>query len=87
MQIYTGWLGKFATRGSGKGQLDKPHGLTTDLNGFIIVADTGNCRVSIFEKYAYGNWKQCFDSKRFADGQFNNPHGIASCQIIVWYIT
>ena len=48
MQIYTGWLGKFATRGSGKGQLDKPHGLTTDLNGFIIVADTGNCRLFFY---------------------------------------
>ena len=59
MQIYTDgrYLGKFTTRGSGKGQLDKPHGLTTDLNGFIIVADTGNYRVSIFDKY--GDWKQC----------------------------
>ena len=45
------YLGKFATRGSGRGQLDKPHGLTTDLNGFILVADAGNCRVSIFDKH------------------------------------
>ena len=69
------YLGKFATRGSGRGQLDKPHSLTTDLNGSIIVADTGNCRVSIFDKHGY--WIQCFGSKGSSDGQFSNPHGVA----------
>ena len=44
------YVGKFGTKGSGRDQLYNPFGLATDLNGFIIVADTYNDRVSIFEK-------------------------------------
>ena len=33
--------------GSGRGQLNKLYGLTTDLNGFIIVAEYGNNCVAI----------------------------------------
>ena len=44
------YMGKFGTEGSGRGQLNNPFGLATDLNSFIIVADTYNHRVSIFEK-------------------------------------
>ena len=44
------YVEKFGTPGSGRGQLDRPYSLTTDLNGFIIVADSDNHRVSIFDK-------------------------------------
>ena len=69
------YVGKFGTQGSGRGQLNTPFGLATDLNGFIIVADTCNDRVSIFEKN--GNCIHCFGSKGSADGQFSKPYGIA----------
>ena len=69
------YVGKFGTRGSGRGHLNCPFSLTSDLNGFIIVADTSNHRVSIFNKY--GSYVHCFGSYGRANGQFNNPYGIA----------
>ena len=69
------YVGKFGTLGSGRDQLNNPHGLTTDLNGFTIVADTNNHRVSIFDKE--GSCFHCFGSIGSANGQFNTPLGIA----------
>ena len=69
------YVGKFSTRGSGRGQLSWPYSLTTDLYGFIIVADTYNHRVAIFDKD--GNCIHCFGSCGSANGQVNYPFGIA----------
>ena len=63
------------TPGSDWGELHSPYSLTTDLNGFIIVADTGNHRVSIFDKDH--NCIHCFGSNGSANGQFSSPRGIA----------
>ena len=68
------YVGKFGTRGSDRGQLYNPF-LTTDLNGFIIVAECGNNRVSIFDRD--GNCIHCFGSYGSANGQFSGPYGIA----------
>ena len=38
------------TQVAGEGQLDKPHGLCSDYNGDVYVADTRNNRVSVFSK-------------------------------------
>ena len=78
IHLYTGWslrIGKFGTRGSSRGKLDSPCSVTTDLNGFIIVADSDNHRVSIFDKDH--NCIHCFGSNGTANGQFSNPYGIA----------
>ena len=40
------YAGKFGTSGSGGGHVSSPNSPTTDLNGFIIVADTSNYCVS-----------------------------------------
>ena len=69
------YVRKLGTRGSGRGQLCSPCSLATDLNGFIIVVDTCNNHVSVFDKHA--NCIHCFGSKGSANGQFNNPLGIA----------
>ena len=69
------YVRKLSTLGSGRGQLNSPCSLTTDLNGFIIVDDTCNSRVSIFDKH--GTCIHCFGSKGSGNGQFNNPLGIA----------
>ena len=37
------------SRGSGQGQLNHPRGITIDDRGFVLVADTGNQRVQIFD--------------------------------------
>ena len=68
------YIGKFSTPGSGRGQLDRPYGITTDLNGFIIVADTCIHRISIFYK---NDCIRCFGSCGSANGQFNNLYGVA----------
>ena len=68
-------LVNFATRGSARGQLRGPHSLTTDLYGFILVADYGNYRISIFNKD--GNLIHSFGSSGSDDGKFNHPLGIA----------
>ena len=44
------YVRKFDVQGSGRGQLNGPYGLATDLNGFIIVADSDNNHVAIFDK-------------------------------------
>ena len=69
------FIGKFGTRGSGRCKFKDPCGITGDLNGFIIVADTVNHRVSIFDQ----NDKSIhsFGSNGSADGQFGYPYGIA----------
>ena len=69
------YLGKFGTRGSGRGELNTPCSLTADFNGFIIVADTCNHRVSIFDKDH--NCIHCFGSNGSGNGQFRDPRGIA----------
>ena len=55
--------------------LKNPHGLTTDLNDFIIVADTNSHRVSIFDKH--GKFIHCFGSCGHANDRFNTPVALA----------
>ena len=69
------YVGKIGTYGTGRGQLSNPYGVAVDLYGFILVADTYNNRVSIFDKY--GNFVNCFGSYGSAIGQFQCPFGIA----------
>ena len=68
-------IGKFGTRGSGMCEFNSPYGITGDLNGFIIVADTYNHRVSIFDEH--GGCIHSFGSNGSANGQFSGPSGIA----------
>ena len=44
------YVGKFGTKGSDKGQLNNPHALDVDKNGYIFVANSYNNQVSAFEK-------------------------------------
>ena len=69
------YIGKFGTKGSGMCEFNDPYGITGDLNGFIIVADTNNNRVSIFDEH--GGCIHSFGSNGSANGQFNDPRGIA----------
>ena len=53
----------------------KFNSVTIGLNGFIIVADHGKHRISIFGRDC--NYIYCFGSVGPADGQLSNPLGIA----------
>ena len=63
------------TKGAGDGELLNPRAVAIDPYGFILVADTKNHRVSIFDKD--GNYINCFGSEGLNIGQFNCPYGIA----------
>ena len=69
------YIGKFGTKGSGRCEFNDPYGIIGDSYGFIIVADTNNDRVSIFDKHHH--CIHCFGSNGSANGQFNCPRGIA----------
>lgn len=63
--------------GTGNGQLKFPNGITADKDGNIYIVDTGNQRVSIFDKT--GKFISTFNgSANSAGGSlFVNPRGIA----------
>ena len=65
----------WATQGSDRGRLSCPTSVNADLYGFIIVAEEGNHRVSIFDKD--GVFIHCFRSCGSSAGQFSYPRGIA----------
>ena len=66
----------FTMKGGGLVQLREPCSVTTGSNGLILIADTYNHCVSIFDD-EIGNCMYCFGSKGSDDGKFNHPHGIA----------
>jgi len=69
------YVDSFGTKGSDRGKLEDPHALTSDHNGFILVADSGNHRVSVFDKF--GNYINCFGVKGFNLSELCNPYGVA----------
>ena len=56
-------------------QLKAPCSVTTDSDDLILIADTCNHTVLIFDEM--GNCICCFGSQGSDDGEFNYPHGIA----------
>ena len=68
-------MGKFGTKGTGRKQLNCPYHVAVDLHGFILVSDTFNHRVSIFDKD--GKYINCFGSEGSPIGRFQRPYGIA----------
>ena len=63
-------------KGSGLVQFKEPCRVTTDSDGLILIADTCNHCVVIFDD-EIGNCMYCFGSKGSDDGEFNHPRGIA----------
>ena len=68
-------MGKFGIRGSGRGQLYWPNGITADMYGFILVTESGNNCVSIFDKD--GIFIHSFGSRGSGHGQLSSPRQIA----------
>ena len=61
--------------GKGNGQLNKPGGVTVDQrNNQIVVADTGNHRIQIFDEK--GTFLRVFGSNGNGNGQFSLPFGV-----------
>jgi len=64
----------FGSLGNGNGQFNSPRGVT-DSNGNILVTDTNNHRIQIFD--SEGKFISTFGSNGNGNGQFSNPWGIA----------
>ena len=62
-------------QGSGDGDLRFPRGLTITDDGDIVIADTGNHRVQIFNQF--GIFKRKFGNRGTEPGEFNEPTGVA----------
>jgi len=63
MQIRT----KFGTLGGGKTQFNSPHGFCLGMDEEIIIADTNNHRIQVFDKN--GEYKYSFGSPGREEGQ------------------
>lgn len=70
MQIRT----KFGTLGAGKAQFNSPHGFCLGIDEEIIVADTNNHRIHIFDKN--GEFKWSFGSPGKEEGQLWYPRKV-----------
>jgi len=66
---------KFGYLGSGRAQFNSPHGFCLGLNQEIVVADTNNHRVCIFDKS--GTYLTQFGSPGKEEGQLWNPRKVA----------
>ena len=68
------YVDKYDTRGTG-GKLQSPHGIATDMCGFIFVTNSFKNCVSVFSKD--GVFIHSFGSRGSDHGQFFGPQGIA----------
>lgn len=66
---------KFGYLGSGRAQFNSPHGFCLGLNQEIVVADTNNHRICIFDKS--GTYITQFGSPGKEEGQLWNPRKVA----------
>jgi len=69
------FLFQFGSMGTANSEFDFPEGVTTDSTHRIIVADSDNHRVQVFD--SSGNFIGKFGSFGTNDGQFKTPIGIA----------
>jgi DNA-binding beta-propeller fold protein YncE len=63
------------TRGSGENQLISPYGVALDGKGNVVIADTGNHRIQVFDYN--GKHIRTFGSEGNGDGQFQSPCSVA----------
>ena len=62
-------------KGKADGQLDGPRGVAVSPKGLVIVADTGNDRVVVFDPA--GAVVRTFGAKGSGDGELSQPGGVA----------
>jgi DNA-binding beta-propeller fold protein YncE len=71
-------LYKFGTEGSNPGELKHPRGVTTDGEGFILVADSGNSRIQVFR--SDGQYVSHFGTPGTDSAKFKGLEGLAIAQ-------
>ncbi|MBA4717734.1 MAG: SBBP repeat-containing protein [Nitrosopumilus sp.] len=68
-------LSTFGSEGSGNGEFDSQNGITVDSNDRIIVADTNNHRIQIFD--SAGNFVSTFGRAGYGDDVLGKVRGVA----------
>lgn len=68
-------LFNIGVRGRADGDFVYPRGLAVNLDGDIIIADTGNHRIQIMT--SFGVFKRKFGKKGTGKGEFDEPTGVA----------
>jgi len=66
-------LCRVGSAGSGPGQMQFPKGVTFAENGHILVCDSGNHRVQVFDSLNGCNFVHEFGSQGTGEGQFESP--------------
>ena len=75
INLSSGKVSTFGSKGSGKGQLKHPTGIAVDKSNFVYIADTDNHRISIFT--SDGQFLTCFGKKGRTLEEMNKPCGVA----------
>ncbi|MFP4497614.1 MAG: 6-bladed beta-propeller, partial [Vulcanimicrobiota bacterium] len=70
-----GIVNKWGTEGGNPGRLNQPQGVKTNSRGEIVLADSGNYRIQIFD--LNGKYLRSWGSKGREEGQFEKPDSIA----------
>lgn len=65
---------KFGREGTNLGEFKNPRGITTDSEGFILVADSGNSRIQVFK--SDGTYLTCFGSSGSEPGKLKGVEGL-----------
>lgn len=90
IRVYTpsgALAGNFATTGSAAGQVKAPRGLDIDTASRLLVADTGNDRIQLFNSAVAGwGWLGEFGSSGSGDGKFNGPESVVQAPGAVLYV-
>ena len=68
------FLYTFGAEGSNPGELKHPRGITSDNEGFILVADSGNSRIQVFRND--GAYVTHFGSPGSDSGKFKGLEGL-----------
>ena len=67
-------MSTFGSEGTKPGELRQPRGITTDVQGFILVADSGNSRIQVFR--SDGVYVMHFGAIGTDSGKFRGLEGI-----------
>ena len=68
-------MNNFGSEGEADGEMRHPRGITTDADGFILVADSGNSRIQVFRPDNFLYVTQ-FGSAGTESGKFRGIEGI-----------
>lgn len=77
---------KFGQLGANKGQFSSPHGFCLGLDEEIVIADTNNHRICIYDKS--GELKSTFGIPGKDEGQLWYPRKVSLCVLFIcgWYL-